>query len=180
MKDYLFKTQRLGIRNWEDEDISDFIEMGKNEMVMRYFPYLLTEKQSLDLIQRMKNSFDKKGYGYLPADILATGEFIGMIGILDQNYQGYLSNFVDIGWRLKPSAWGKGYATEGAKGWLKYAFEEIGLNEIYSVAPLLNATSENVMKKIGLEKIDEFNHPKISIDSPLCKCCLYKIQNPNL
>ena len=179
MNNYIFKTERLGIRNWEEKDIPVFVEMGKDQEVMKFFPALLTESQSLNLIKRMQNSYEEKKYGYLPVEILETQEFIGMIGIADQNYLENPSQFIDIGWRLKKSAWGSGFATEGAKGWLKYSFENLGLKNLYSVAPLLNLNSENVMKKLGFEKIREFKHPKIAAESPLQTCSLYLLEKQN-
>lgn len=179
MSNYLFKTERLGIRNWKDSDFPTFIKMGKDEEVMKYFPWMMTKEQSLKFIERMKNQFEKKGYAYIPIINLENEEFLGMVGLMDQNYNNYLEDFVDIGWRLKKSAWGKGFATEGAIGWLNYGFKEKKIETIYSVAPLLNTGSERVMQKIGLEKVGELEHPKIKEGNPLRQCCLYKIENPH-
>lgn len=180
MSNYLFETKRMGIRNWEESDISTFVKMGKDKEVMKYFPWVMTEEQSTKFIDRMRNQFEKKGYAYIPIVNLENGEFLGMVGLMDQNYDNYLGEFVDIGWRLKKSEWGKGYATEGAKGWLDFGFNEKKIETIYSVAPLLNLGSEKVMQKIGLEKVDELEHPKIPEGNPLRQCCLYKINNPNI
>ena len=181
MSSYLFKTERLGIRNWENSDLFEFAKMGQDEAVMKYFPSLLSEKQTMDLMHRMQVQLEKKGYAYLPVETLDNQEFIGMIGMSDQKYDIKLENsdealseFVDIGWRLKTSAWGKGYATEGAKAWMDYGFEKMKLNNIYSVAPVINIPSQNVMEKIGFEKIGEFNHPKIELSHPTRRCALYK------
>ena len=38
----------------------------------------------------------------------------------------------EIGWRLTPSAWHKGYAAEAARAWLRYRFDTLGLTEILS------------------------------------------------
>lgn len=183
MNEYLLKTERLGIRNWKESDFGEFAKMGKDEEVMKYFPSLLSNQQSLSLIERMQVQFKKKGYAYLPIEILDKREFIGMIGISDQKYKiklndsgKVLSEFVDIGWRLKISAWGKGYATEGARAWMDYGFEKVNLKNIYAVAPVINLASQNVMKKIGFEKIGEFNHPKIDPSHPTRKCAFYKTQ----
>ncbi len=181
MSEYLFKTERLGIRNWRENDLYEFAKMGQDEEVMKYFPSLLSEQQTLSLMERMEKQFDDRAYAYLAVEILDNQEFIGMIGMSNQKYdikldhtdEG-LSEFVDIGWRLKRAAWGKGYATEGARAWMKYGFEKINLETIYSVAPVINIASQNVMKKIGFDKIGEFNHPKIELSHPTRKCALFK------
>ncbi|MFK8004988.1 MAG: GNAT family N-acetyltransferase [Saprospiraceae bacterium] len=183
MSEYLFKTERLGIRNWRNIDFPEFSQMGQDEEVMKYFPFLLSEKQTMDFMNRMQVQFEEKGYAYLPVEILDTQEFIGMIGMSDQKYKINLdqsdevfSEFVDIGWRLKTAAWGKGYATEGARAWMNYGFEKMKLETIYSVAPVINIPSQNVMEKLGFEKIGAFNHPKIEPAHPTRKCALFKKQ----
>ncbi|MFZ5989308.1 MAG: GNAT family N-acetyltransferase [Bacillota bacterium] len=45
-------------------------------------------------------------------------------------------------------AWGNGFATEGAKACLKYGFETLEFNKIYSFTSKINLQSENVMKKL--------------------------------
>ena len=72
-------------------------------------------------------------------------------------------------------AWGNGYATEGAKACLDFAFNKLKIKEVYSVAPKLNVKSEKVMQKIGMEKVGEFEHPNIQTGSPLRICNLYNI-----
>jgi RimJ/RimL family protein N-acetyltransferase len=181
MSEYLFKTARLGIRDWRKSDLPEFAKMGQDEEVMKYFPSLLSGKKTMDFMKRMQIQLEKKGYAYLPVEILDNQEFIGMIGISDQKYEikleqsdEVLSEFVDIGWRLKTAAWGKGYATEGASAWMNYGFEKLKLETIYSVAPVINIPSQKVMEKIGFEKIGAFNHPKIQPAHPTRKCALFK------
>ncbi|MDG1435371.1 MAG: GNAT family N-acetyltransferase [Saprospiraceae bacterium] len=181
MTEYLFKTERLGIRKWRESDLLEFSKMGQDEKVMRYFPSLLSEQQTIDFVKRMQIQQKKKGYAYLPLEKLDNQEFIGMLGMADQDYnikldksESIISEFVDIGWRLKTSAWGNGYATEGAIAWMDYGFEKVELTTIYSIAPIINIPSQSVMRKIGFEKIGVFNHPKIELAHPTRKCALFK------
>jgi len=88
-----------------------------------------------------------------------------MIGLAFQEYKTRFTPAIDIGWRLKRNVWGKGYATEGAKRCIKYAFNDLGIEKIISVCTARNIKSENVMKKIGMTKKGEFNHPEL-IDHP--------------
>ena len=71
---------------------------------------------------------------------------------------------IEIGFLLKPSAWGKGYATEACKRLLKFAFEETRLKEIVAVTDPENAASRNVLKKSGL--IDEGLRPAYAAQCP--------------
>ena len=57
---------------------------------------------------------------------------------------------IEIGYILKRSAWGKGYATEAAQRLLKFAFEETPLDEIVAVIDAENIASQSILEKCGL------------------------------
>lgn len=92
----------------------------------------------------------------------------------EQHYPADFTPCVDIGWRLKASAWGQGFATEGAKRCLEYAFD-LNIKEVCSVAPKVNLKSERVMQKIGLQKQYEFEHSLLVNEDRLKTCVLYKM-----
>lgn len=80
---------------------------------------------------------------------------------------------MEIGWRLKEAHWGKGFATEAAQGYLKYGFSQLQFGTVYSFTAKVNKPSINVMKKSGMRFDRFFNHPKVSLDSPLSQHVLY-------
>jgi len=147
---------------------------------MEHFPNTLSAKETENLLKRLINHFDDKGYTYYATEILETGELIGFIGLAYQTYETEFSPATDIGWRLKKSAWGKGYATEGAKRCLEYAFNELKMNKIFSICTLKNSKSENVMKKIGMIKKGEFNHPELKEYPEYERCLWYEIKKNNV
>ncbi|RDK87049.1 GNAT family N-acetyltransferase [Marinirhabdus gelatinilytica] len=173
-KNYTLTTPRLGLRNWLPSDEVHFVEMCKDPEVMRYFPATLSEEETLSLIKRLQLHFEKHGYTYFAVDILETGEFIGFCGLAVQAWQSIFTPCVDMGWRLKKSAWGNGYATEAANACLEAAQKQFGLTEVYAFAPDLNLPSQHVMQKIGLEYVGDFQHPKIANDSRIKTCVAYK------
>ena len=160
-KNYIFTSERLGFRNWNTHDVDEFFEMNSDEEVMEHFPSILTIKEVEDLVKALSDHFSKNGFTYYATEILDTQEFIGMIGLAYQEYQTEFTPAIDIGWRLKKNAWGRGYATEGARRCLEYGFEELRIEKIISVCTSNNHKSENVMKKIGMVKIGEFDHPDL-------------------
>ena len=107
-------------------------------------------------------------------EVLETGEFIGFIGLAYQDYETEFTPATDIGWRLKKSAWGNGYATEGARRCLEYAFKDLKLDKIISTCTLNNTKSENVMRKIGMSRKGEFNHPRLKDYPAHEKCSWYE------
>ncbi|WP_456441287.1 GNAT family N-acetyltransferase [Psychroserpens sp.] len=174
-KEYIFKSERLGFRNWEKRDLTEFANINADLDVMEYFPKPLTKPETSNFIDRLQKHYKKNGYNYFATEILKTGELIGFIGLAYQDYKTQFTPATDIGWRLKKRAWGNGYATEGAKKCLEFAFKELNLEKIISVFTEKNTKSEHIMKKIGMDKIGEFNHPKLKDYPEYEKCICYEI-----
>jgi RimJ/RimL family protein N-acetyltransferase len=175
-KKYIFKSERLGFRNWVKEDLAEFTKINSDPKVMEHFPNTLNIDETKEFIQRLQNHYNEKGYNYFATEIIETGELIGFIGLAFQTYESSFCPVTDIGWRLKKSAWGKGYATEGAKKCLEYAFNELKIDTIVSVCTINNKNSESVMKKIGMTKKGGFKHPKLKDYPEYENCIWYEIK----
>jgi RimJ/RimL family protein N-acetyltransferase len=175
MPTIITQTERLILRTWSKEDIAPFAAMCADNEVMRYFPATLSFQETENLVNRFQERYEQDGYTYYVVEIKETGEFIGFCGMLMQTYESPFTPNVDIGWRLKKAAWGKGYATEAARACLVLAKETLGLKTIISVASQNNTPSINVMQKIGMEKVGEFEHPALKDTPELNPCLVYKI-----
>ena len=175
---YLFKSERLGFRKWISNDLTELAAMNADEAVMEHFPATLSQEESAALLDRLQLHYTKNGYTYFATEVLETGEFIGFIGLAYQEYETEFTPATDIGWRLKPSAWGKGFATEGAKRCLQLAFDELKLKQVISTCTQSNTKSARVMQKIGMKYKGTFIHPKL-VDYPdMQECIWYAIDSP--
>lgn len=173
--DYLFTSERLGFRNWTKNDLTAFGKMNADLDVMTHFPKPLSKNETSEFMIRLQKHYKKYGYTYFATEILKTGELIGFIGLAFQDYETKFTPATDIGWRLKKSSWGNGYATEGAKRCLDFGFNEIKLKRIIATCTLDNSNSENVMKKIGMEKVGVLKHPRLKEYPDFEKCTCYEI-----
>ncbi len=156
---YIIETERLGLRPWYALDLPFFQEMNRNEDVMRHFPKLLSDEETKETYDRLVQHQAEHGFCFFATDVLETGEFIGFIGLMNTRVETPFTPCVEIGWRLTPSAWGKGYATEGASACLAWAFEHLEEDKIYSYTPHTNVPSQRVMQKIGMSPAGTFSHP---------------------
>ena len=177
--DTLLETERLILRGWRDEDLGPFAEMCADPKVMRYFPNIMTREKTQQLIEKARRKTREDGYCFGPIEIRETGEFLGFVGLNIPEYGSPLpfDPCVEIGWRLKQSAWGKGYASEAANEWLRFGFETIGLEEIVSFTIPANAPSQKVMTRIGMTRDVEgdFRHPALPEDHPIAQHVLYRL-----
>jgi RimJ/RimL family protein N-acetyltransferase len=173
-KTYLFRSDRLGFRNWHFSDIDLMAAINADPIVMEFFPTIQSRTQTIEFIERMQNQLAEKGFCYFAVDKMEDGEFIGFIGLSEQIYEAPFTPCIDIGWRLNSKTWKRGYATEGAKRCLQYAFEHLNLEKINAIAPLINLRSEQVMKNIGMKKVMHFKHSKLANDERLKNVCYMK------
>lgn len=168
-------TQRLILRRWKPDDLPLFAEMNMDARVMEHFPALLLPAESQAFIERIKAHFDRHGFGLWAVEVKGIAPFIGYIGLLEVGFEAEFTPAIEIGWRLAYPFWGKGYAVEGAKRVLEFAFNEVALPELVSFTVPANTRSRNVMERIGMAYQGEFNHPKLPEGHPLQKHVLYRI-----
>jgi RimJ/RimL family protein N-acetyltransferase len=174
---YLFTSERLGFRNWIEADIAKMAAINADPQVMEFFAALQDLSQTTAFIERMQKQYSEKGFTYFASELLATGEFIGFIGLSVPTFEADFTPCVDMGWRLDKRYWNKGYATEGAKRCLDYGLTVLQLDAIVAICPEVNKKSEAVMRKIGMKKKFTFSHPLLSDNARLRKCVLYEITN---
>lgn len=174
----IISTERLCLRRWTDSDTHFFIEMNKDPDVMEYFPKTLTDSESIEFINRVNLSFAENGFGLFAVENKLTKEFIGFTGFAIPRFEMFFTPCVEIGWRFQKTSWGQGFATEAAKACLNYGFETLGFIKILSFTASINKKSQQVMKRIGMNYITDFDHPKIDRTNKLCRHVLYEITNP--
>lgn len=175
MSQIIITTPRLLLRKWEPGDFEPFAALNADKETMRYFPSTSTAKQTLEMIERIKAHFELHGFGVYAVERKDNQKFIGYIGFDHPRFETYFTPCVEIGWRLSKENWGKGFATEGAKACIDHGFKVLNLKEIYSWTAATNLPSESVMKKAGMSKIGEFEHPNIAEGHILRPHVLYKI-----
>lgn len=169
------ETERLILRSWTPEDLPLFAAMNRDERVMRYFPAPLTDAETEAFYNRIQDEFACNGWGLFAVELKSTGTFIGYVGLHQIGFEAFFTPGIEIGWRLTADVHNTGYATEAAKSVLTLA-KSFGINKLYSLTATINKSSERVMQKIGMEKVGEFDHPRLTADSPLHHHVLYKIE----
>lgn len=174
MQPIQLQTPRLILRQWQDSDTAPFIQMCADDEVMRYFPKKLDAAEATAFLERIRSDIEKRSWGLFAVELKATGEFIGFIGLHVHPPELEIADAPEIGWRLLPQYWHQGFATEGAKSVLKYAFRNLRLDKVISFTACLNTPSERVMQRIGMDKIREFEHPRVPTGHPLQTHVLYE------
>jgi RimJ/RimL family protein N-acetyltransferase len=153
------ETDRLFLRPFTDQDADLLIELDSDPEVMRYLtggvptaPQVIREQQ-LPRIIASGEKWEGK-LGMVAAHEKAGGAFIGWF-ILRPKAEGPLDE-VELGYRLRQAAWGKGYATEGSQALVRKAFTELGVRLIWAETMFVNDGSRHVMEKLGMRHVDTY------------------------
>ncbi|MEU6741623.1 GNAT family N-acetyltransferase [Streptosporangium sandarakinum] len=153
------ETERLTLRELTDADADHLFELDGDPEVMRFLnggrPTPREEILSR-VLPRMLRRHDLLGRpGYWAAEIRSTGEFIGWFEfrpLVEED----APETVELGYRLRRAAWGKGYATEGARALVREGFTGLGVERVVARTMAVNTGSRNVMEKAGLRYVRTF------------------------
>lgn len=147
------ETERLVLRSWRDGDAGLFHEHLNTPAVTRYLGGVFDFEQIADLVERLQASERERGYTCWAVERREDGAFLGFCGIKLFNpafVPDMLKGRVEVGWRLREDAWGKGYAKEGAAASLDLAFNRFALSEIDAMTMAANMPSWGLMRRLGM------------------------------
>lgn len=151
--DTYLETERLTLRRFTVDDADLLIELDGDPAVMRYLTGGETTAPEVVRGRNLPNivaGYEKWGgdFGLFAAYEKAGGAFIGWF-CLRPEPEGPLDE-VELGYRLRQAAWGKGYATEGSRALLGKAFTELGVRVVWAETMTVNHGSQNVMRKLAM------------------------------
>ena len=165
--EFWLTTDRLALRRFAADDFDWFAELNQDVEVTRYTGGVKDRPQARDLFNgRILTYYDENpGLGIWMTVERATGEPVGYH--LINHIAG--ETIIQIGYTLKKSAWGRGFATEGAAALLRYGFLDLNLPRIVGMTDRDNVQSQRVLEKIGLRRNGEraFSHPAYAAAGPM-------------
>lgn len=174
------RTERLLLRAWEDRDLDPFAALNADPRVMEFMPRTLSREESDTSALRIRTHFKERGFGLWAVEVPGVTRFAGFVGLTYPHLPAPFAPQAEVGWRLAAEYWGRGYATEGARVAVRYAFATLELREIVSMTVPANLRSRRVMEKLGMTRSpsNDFDHPKLPEGHPLRRHVLYRLSRP--
>ena len=167
---FTLETERLRLREWREGDWEALRPMHNDPEVMKFLGGELLNDEKIQSIERwMLEEFEKSGFCYWIVELKETEETIGLCGVTHKTDDDYY----DYGWRIAREHWSRGYVTEAAGAVKKYAFDTLNLPKLTSTALTENVGSINVMKKMGMQYIEDF-------DTQWGLSVRYELENPGV
>jgi RimJ/RimL family protein N-acetyltransferase len=145
------ETSRLALRRFRPDDLDALADVFAKPDVWR-FPYgrAFTQEETAAFIDAQMTEWRDCGFGCWLAAEKATGRVIGYVGISVPHFLPEILPAVEVGWRLDPDVWGRGYASEGAAAALDEAFGALGLDQVCSAPQTENLRSCRVCDRLGM------------------------------
>jgi RimJ/RimL family protein N-acetyltransferase len=141
-------TPRLAFRQMTPDDVDDMAALLGDPEVMRYYPSPKDMDAALDWIRWNQRLYRDEGYGLWIITDRNTGEFVGDCGLTPQEIEGTIE--LEVGYHVRASFQGRGYATEAATACRDHARDVLGAKRLIAIIHPDNVPSQRVAEKTGL------------------------------
>jgi len=151
------ETDRLLIRDWTTDDAKAALEIYGTEDVARWLTPAMQRVGDLDAMRAVLQAWTEAQPNLVaPSGRWAIarrddGEVVG--GAVIRLLPPYEED-LEIGWQLRPSAWGQGFATEASRALMRWAFDQ-GTDELYAVARPNNTRAIATAQRLGMDWVGE-------------------------
>ena len=141
-------TARLTLRPFTDADAEPLYALQSDPHVLRYWdspPW--TDPARAQRFLAVCRQMAEEGTGVrLAMDLVSDGTFVGWysLGRWNPDFRS-----AALGYCLTQAAWGQGYATEGARALLQWAYDTLDLNRVQAETDTRNLASAHVLEKLG-------------------------------
>ena len=158
MADFRLETERLVLRDWREDDWAEFWRVTNTPAVMRWLGDELDDAGMQAAWDRLQGYARDHGHTFWLLERKndgghLSGEVLGFCGLKRSNVVAQkVTGMVEIGWRLREEAWGRGYAKEAAIASLDLGFGRFGAEEIVALTVEGNTASWGLMKRFEMKR----------------------------
>jgi RimJ/RimL family protein N-acetyltransferase len=159
--DVFLETERLVLRRFTSADADLLASLDADPDVMHFVtggvPTSRAEIES-DFLPAFLGYYQRyEGFGFWAAVEKATGDFLGWFHFRPR--PDAAPGEVELGYRLRRTAWGRGYATEGSRALIRKGFTEFGVQRVVAETLVVHGASRRVMEKAGLRLVRTYHQP---------------------
>ncbi|GAA4642180.1 GNAT family N-acetyltransferase [Pontixanthobacter gangjinensis] len=175
MADFRHETSRLILRDWQDDDWPDFWQNTNTQAVMRWLGGVCNEEKRAGARARLESYRTEFGHTFWVVERKEDGAILGFCGLKRCNQAGGPIGMMEVGWRLREDAWGKGYAKEAAAASLDLAFSEFAAEEVVALTVEGNTPSWGLMTRFGMRRRKDLDFANAEFDPETGLIIVYSI-----
>jgi RimJ/RimL family protein N-acetyltransferase len=167
--DVFLTTEHLMLRRFTADDVDNLVALDSDPGVMRFLTGTPTPREvfETETLPAFLSAGDADArFGCWAAEERANGAFVGWFQLRSPQWplEPAGADDAELGYRLRTTAWGKGYGTEGSIALIHKAFADLGLARVVATTMAVNIGSRRVMEKAGLRHVRTFH---VSFADPL-------------
>lgn len=145
----VLNTERLRMEPFQDHHFEGLHAIDSDPEVMRYISGKPdTREDTAAVIARVKARWAEWGYSWWAFVEKDSRQIIGSGCI--QHLARDKANQLEIGWRLRPDRWHRGFASEAAQAMVAFAFDILATPRLCAVCHPDNKGSARVMQRLGM------------------------------
>ena len=164
MGNLVIETDRLLLREFEISDAGNLADILSDPIVMKFSPMGAISGDQLEQNLALTIAkYKETGAGFWAAIEKNSQELVGRIGLPYLELDG--EKFFEIAFRLRRKSWGKGYATEAARGCVDFAFKQLGQSFVRSLIDPENDAAVRVAMRLGMhfERTSLFHNKAVQV-----------------
>ena len=161
MSDFRLETGRLLLREMTQEDYPALAAILQDPQVMYAYEHAFSPGETQAWLDRQRDRYALYGHGLWAVVLKETGRMIGQCGLTWQVWRD--STVLEVGYHLCRDCWGRGYATEMARGMIAHAAAQ-GAGKITVDVNRENAASNHIVQKLGFAPVGDRTYTKRGTD----------------
>jgi RimJ/RimL family protein N-acetyltransferase len=141
------------MRAFAESDLEAYARMTGDAESMRYIGdgKPLSRNDAWRSLSYLLGHWEMRGFGLWAAEEKESGALVGRIGL----YQPEGWPGLEVGWLVDRERWGEGFATEGGRAALQWAFERLRPERVLSLIVPPNTASIRVAEKLGEHFVEQ-------------------------
>lgn len=160
----ILETERLVLRKLDQGDFAALCRILKDDETMRAYEGPFDDVGVQVWLDRQCARYQDDGFGLWAVTLKSSGQMIGQCGLTMQDCDGV--PVVEVGYLFERAFWHQGFAAEAAVACRNYAFDALGVAEVFSLIRDTNAASQNVACRNGMVPRGSFVKHYRGIDMP--------------
>lgn len=149
MKDTIIETNRLILRKITNDDYKEIADILQDINVMYAWEKSFSDEEVQNWINQNLKRYDNEGYSYFLALNKEDNKVVGVMGPLIENIEG--KEYIGVAYILNKNSWGYGYASEGVKSCIDYAFNKLDVKKVIAEIRPNNVGSLKVAKRLNMK-----------------------------
>lgn len=163
---FILETDRLILREFTPDDFAALCLMLQDDEVMYAYEGALSDEEAHAWLDNQLRRYREDGFGLWAVVLKETGEVVGQCGLTYQDGDGRGTRVVEVGYLFQRAHWHRGLATEAARACRDYAFDQVGVEKVYSIIRDTNVASQRVARRNGMAPEGSFVKRYRGVDMP--------------